>query len=457
MLVLFSIAETMELGFADDKNINFFLDKSHYEPRDTIQIEGWVNNVNSTEIQIEVINPENSVILHQRIPLEEIHEIDHKIPVFGKEWDKSGFYQIKISHHGETETKFFGFGNFDPTIFTPEISLDKQTYSWTDTVKITITSPNENKNIHQIDKIKIEISTREGTLSDYTLEETGVSDGVFSGNVTLTGFSDYDLNLDGRPGDVRGFTGGVGPEDGNLSANPSDILKITYSTPFYEETIEKKAPIQFQKAIVQWIDLPIYTDSQAMVRVIDNDMRLLPEVKDDIKVLIKSFPQKYSKEYTLKETKINSGIFEGKVQLNSKYEMSGILARPGSIVSVNYEDTTLPASYLVKKINIIANATVAELETEEKEPEKIPNWVKRTAKWWSTGSIGDDAFLQGIEYLIDKKMIKISEKTKQDSNKIPMVPNWFKKSAGWWEQGIISDAEFVEGIQHLLKLGIIRI
>lgn len=457
VLVMLVCIQQTDFAFADDKNINFFLDKAWYEPRDTIQIDGWINNVNSTEIQIEITNPDGLVVVHQRVPLEEIFEINHQIAAFGQSWEESGFYQIKVSHAGEHESKFFAFGNFDPRTFEPTIRLDKNTYSWTDTLKINITSPNDNKNIHQIDKIKIDISTRAGSLTAYELEETGVSDGIFSGFVTLTGFSNFDLNQDGRPGDVRGYTGGPGPEEGNLAANPSDLIRITYSTPFYDEKIEVRASVEFQKGTIQWADLPIYADSKALVRVIDNDMRLLPETRDSIKVLVKSYPQKYSKEYTLTETERNSGVFEGKVELNSKDQMSGVYVKPGSVVSVKYVDTTLPSSFLVKKLDIIANATVLGTQEKQMQPESIPSWVKKTAGWWSSGAIGDDGFLQAIEYLVDKKMVKFSDYSKPDPNKNPTIPHWLKKTAGWWTQGIISDEEFAEAINHLLEQGIIVI
>ncbi len=457
VLALFIGIQQTDFVFAEDKNINFFLDKAWYEPRDIIQIDGWINDVNSTEIQIEIINPDGLVVVHQRIPLEEVFEIDHKIAAFGESWQETGFYQIKVSHAGESESKLFAFGNFNPRTFEPKINLDKTTYSWTDIVKITITSPNDNKNIHQIDKIKIDISTRAGVLSDYTLEENDFSDGIFSGIVTLTGYSGFDLNQDGRPGDVRGYTGGPGPEEGNLAANPSDTIRITYSTPFYDEKIEAKAPVEFQQGTIQWVDFPIYADSKALVRVIDNDMRLLPETPDSIKVLVKSHPQKYSKEYTLKETERNSGIFEGKVELNSKDKMSGVFVQPDSVVSVKYVDTTLPSSFLVKKLDVIANATIVGTQEKELQPESIPPWVKKTAKWWSTGAIGDDGFLQSVEYLVDKKIIKFSDNSKSDLDRKPTIPHWLKKTAGWWAQGIVSDEEFVEGISHLLKQQIIVI
>ena len=461
MLVFFlGIAETIQFVFAatDDENFNFFLDKTWYDPRDNIHIQGWVNTVDYPEIRIEIINPNSLVIVHQSVPLQEIYEIDHTISTFGTEWNVAGFYQIRISYADETQTRLFSFGNFNPQEFEPQINLDKESYSWTDTVKIMVISPNDNKNEHQIDKIKIKISSRAGTLPSYTLEETGLSHGVFSGIVTLAGHSDFDVNGDGRIGDVRGFTHGVGPEEGNLSVYPNDRIKVSFSTPFFEETLENIATIQFHKATVEWANLPIYPDQEAIARVIDPDMKLRPEIREQIKVLVWSSPQKYSKEYTLEETAKDSGIFEDKIQLVSLSTEKGLLARAGSIIFLKYEDKTLPSSYPAKTLEIISNTTVAKPEMPVvSSTADIPSWVKNTAKWWSEDSIGDEGFLQGIKYLADKEILKITEKSQDDPNKLPLVPDWIKNSAGWWADGQITDDDFVKGIQYLVEQGIIRV
>ena len=106
---------------------------------------------------------------------------------------------------------------------------------------------------------------------------------------------------------------------------------------------------------------------------------------------------------------------------------------------------------------MIANATVLGTQEKEMQPESIPPWVKKTAKWWSTGAIVDDGFLQAIEHLVDKKIIKFSDNSKSDLERNPTIPHWLKKTAGWWVQGIVSDEEFVEGMSHLLKQQIIVI
>jgi len=452
-------AEPIQFVFAEteNENINFFLDKTWYDPRDNIHVQGWVNIVKGPEIQIEIINPKDLIIFHENVALREPPKIDHTIGTFGQEWSVTGFYKIKIAYGNETQTRLFAFGNFNPQEFEPQIKLDKEAYSWTETVKIMVISPNDNQNNQQIDEIKIKISSRAGTLSSYTLEEIGFSHGVFSGIVTLTGHSDFDVNQDGKPGDVKGLTYGVGPEEGNLSVYPNDTIKVSFSTPFFEETLEEIATIQFQKATVEWGELPIYPDQKTIARVIDPDMNLQPEFIDWVKVLASSYPQKYSNEYTLKETAKDSGIFEAEIQLVSQSTKKGFLARYGSTISLMYEDKTLPLNYTAKKLEIIANVIVAKQSESEEIPyvADIPSWVKNTAKWWSEDSIGDYSFIQGIQYLVEKEIIKIQTKSDHDPNKISFVPNWIKNSARWWSEGSISDDDFFQGIQYLVKNGII--
>ena len=43
----------------------------------------------------------------------------------------------------------------------------------------------------------------------------------------------------------------------------------------------------------------------------------------------------------------------------------------------------------------------------EKESKEIPEWIKNNAKWWSEGLIDDDAFVQGIEFLVKEGIIQV--------------------------------------------------
>ena len=85
----------------------------------------------------------------------------------------------------------------------------------------------------------------------------------------------------------------------------------------------------------------------------------------------------------------------------------------------------------------------------------IPSWVKSNAKWWADGSIGDNDFVKGIQYLIQQKIITIPPTTQGTSSQTTM-PSWIKKDAGWWSAGEMSNEDFIKAIQYLVTSGIIN-
>jgi len=42
-------------------------------------------------------------------------------------------------------------------------------------------------------------------------------------------------------------------------------------------------------------------------------------------------------------------------------------------------------------------------------PVSIPSWIKNNAGWWADGSIDDNSFVQGIQYLIKEGIMKIQK------------------------------------------------
>ena len=38
---------------------------------------------------------------------------------------------------------------------------------------------------------------------------------------------------------------------------------------------------------------------------------------------------------------------------------------------------------------------------------EIPVWIKNNAGWWADGSIDDDSFVQGIQFLVQEGFMKI--------------------------------------------------
>jgi len=97
----------------------------------------------------------------------------------------------------------------------------------------------------------------------------------------------------------------------------------------------------------------------------------------------------------------------------------------------------------------------------------IPAWIKNNAGWWATDQIDDSSFLQGIQYLIQEGIMIIPPtETSDDSDAIPdagqrvqafdqRIPAWIKNNAGWWATDQIDDSAFLQGIQYLVQKGII--
>lgn len=53
----------------------------------------------------------------------------------------------------------------------------------------------------------------------------------------------------------------------------------------------------------------------------------------------------------------------------------------------------------------------------------IPSWVKTTAKWWGEGQIGDNDFIKAIQYLIDNKILVVSNSGSTSQNSLPVTQN----------------------------------
>lgn len=85
----------------------------------------------------------------------------------------------------------------------------------------------------------------------------------------------------------------------------------------------------------------------------------------------------------------------------------------------------------------------------------IPEWVKHNSAWWSEGQIDDGTFVEAIRYLINEKIISVSDVLIEEPSS--EIPSWVKTNAGWWAEGIIDEQTFVNGIEFLVKTGIIQV
>jgi len=241
-----------------------------------------------------------------------------------------------------------------PDYFNPyaPIFTDKEVYSWTDKVYITVVAPSWNANKYGIDSIGtqdgnfIKISTGKNFLEPYKLTETEPSSGIFTGEIILTGFL-HDLDDDGKP-DTNPRTVGNGPTNGFLEVDRDGGLTISFE--FADGVVLTSS------ALISWnigeinFDEPIYlVGDSAKIQVLDADMNLNPEVVDRITVEISSDSDVAGILVDALETDEDSGLFHAVISFTQNSVSSGnrLYAIPGDSIYSKYEDNTLPSPHSI--------------------------------------------------------------------------------------------------------------
>jgi len=93
---------------------------------------------------------------------------------------------------------------------------------------------------------------------------------------------------------------------------------------------------------------------------------------------------------------------------------------------------------------------------------QIPNWIKNVAGWWGSGDISENEFVTGIEYLINNNIILLdfvpcNDEIQSQYGDTKSVPDWIKNNANWWSENLIGDIDFINGLQYLIEHKIIKI
>ena len=251
-----------------------------------------------------------------------------------------------------------------PPLDVTTVKLDKDVYSWTDKVFITVTAPDHNLNATIIDEIgnnpdnPIKVATRSHQIDQYKLVETGPNTGVFTGHVILTGFgyasNSFNFNNDpkyydtnSRTGDTNGQNGiGLGPTNGFIETKNNQGITVSFKSS-NGQTIIDSSPIQWNVGKLQWLETSYSSAGPAVLQVIDTDMNLNPESIDNFQVEVWSTTGFDSIDLTVTETGPATGIFEGTVFFNqSLYDSSDMRLNVSSSDRLigEYRDYTLPPS-----------------------------------------------------------------------------------------------------------------
>jgi hypothetical protein len=230
------------------------------------------------------------------------------------------------------------------------IFTDKEIYTWTDKVRITIVAPSWNENKNGIDSIGtqeghfIKISTSKNSLEPYKLTETDMSSGIFTGEVVLTGFL-HDADGDGKS-DTNPRTMGNGPTNGLLQVKRDDGITISFE--FADRVVLTHS------VLVRWdiadirFDKSVYAIGQtANIQVFDPDMNLNPKGIDQIDIQVSSDSDVAGITVNAIETSEESGLFVGSISFSQSQSSSGnrLFALPGNSLLAKYSDYTLPSPY----------------------------------------------------------------------------------------------------------------
>lgn len=193
-------------------------------------------------------------------------------------------------------------------------------------------------------------------------------------------------------------------------------------------------PFAFAESVnvgtVYWKEQIISSNSFTDIYVVDDDMNVkeYPNFADKFSIHIWSESSPDGLDIEVLETGIYSGIFKGRVFIADSGETgkTRLVAMPGEKIYAKYVDYTLPnggtqdivGAAVVKipgkDMNEILNTIDSKL-LYKPNTDKVPSWVKNNAGWWAEGSIDENSFVQGIQFLIKEGIMSVSASESSES------------------------------------------
>ena len=259
---------------------------------------------------------------------------------------------------------YFNISNFGALI-----ELDKAVYNWTDTVYITITSPDHNTDSGTEEQIgtsalPIQITTRNGKLctsgnKTYLADESGVDTGVFEAEVALKGFSHTMSSSDSYTASATAC-GSTSTGGEILTASQTDGVSVSYE---YNDgsVVVASASIVWNIGEASFDSSVASAGGSAVMSVVDPDENISSTIIDSFTVDVFSDSDSGGFKLTMNETDEDTGLFEGTVYFTSDAATSGTNLRvaEGDTVTAEYVDETLPEPYTTTDdLTIAATLTI---------------------------------------------------------------------------------------------------
>ncbi len=251
------------------------------------------------------------------------------------------------------------------------IQFDKQVFSWTDRVNITIYAPDYNSDPNLIDTIgdtqdnPINVCTT-GHCIRYKLVETGPNTGIFSGYIDLTGDPSQkgSVGIDGNgenpSGTMSTYDPICGPTDGMLPSTGNDGISVSFEYS-RDQTVTGSALIRWNIGQIQWLQPNYPSNGQGVLQIVDPDMSLDPDSISKFDTSVWSDSDSGGTKVTMTETSAGSGIFQGTVDFDTQYPSSGNRLHVSDVDTVTgeYIDRTLPPPYSsTAQLQLLATTTI---------------------------------------------------------------------------------------------------
>ena len=306
-----------------------------------------------SSIDYKIFNESQNIIASGIIPIEteKTGIFQTLIGIEGESWKHRGEkFNIIIEYQGKSASVSIFTSNFGASI-----ELDQKVYSWTDKVYLTVVAPDYNRDSDKIDIIGdkedglITIKTSLGKITKYKLVETGRDTGIFTGEVTLSGFIGKQIENRSFRRYPFGITRYYGSNNALIACLDEDIISVIFESP-NQDPVVCSADIRWNIGEIQWVKANYHIGDHAIIRVIDPDMNLSPEEIDVFDIHIQSDSDKKGIKILVYETGTASGIFEGTICFNKNLSSKdGLLkVKEWDNIYAEYDDATLPNPYTTK-------------------------------------------------------------------------------------------------------------
>ncbi|KAF6242587.1 hypothetical protein C6988_07895 [Nitrosopumilus sp. b1] len=255
------------------------------------------------------------------------------------------------------------------------ISFEKDVYTWNDKVRFKIDASSlEYLDPNTIDQLgngiggSLVIKTSLGSITNLQLTEREAKSGIFEGEIILTGNNVNplsDLTTGFSSTDTGSFTTEIPEETDSiqnfnfLNSKRQDSL-IVYFESNDGKVSATSVGIRLNVGTVTWNNDSYRIGEYGEVIVIDPDMNFNPEMVDSFKVKVWSNSDVGGIDLTVTETNVSSGEFHGTVTFTNTDEQNEptLYVSDGDIISVRYEDSTLPYPHSQWDVEAITDTSV---------------------------------------------------------------------------------------------------